>query len=299
MSYIEIMKQRAGETFDRLHDGVESIEFTDFPDHANIGDGAIAAGQFQYWEDRGIRVRGVSSFHTLSDKVLRAEGPVFINGGGNLGGLYEHHSAHRYRLAERLPTSTLLLQGAQSVHFTSPADHEEFRRRMATRKNLRVAVRDVHSFELLRPDVEHLTLSPDAVHHLGLLESPAPTQKEVRLVRRDPEATGSLGSGVDWPKDAFFDRTTAWLSHRTKEIPALRSIVPTAPALWSARSSRRLQRGVAILAQGERVVTDRLHAMLIALQMGRPVVVKDNSTGKLRKYYDTWLHDAGADVTWI
>lgn len=299
MGYIEIMKQRAGEAFRRLHDGVQSVEATDFPDHANIGDAAIAAGQFRFWEEAGIRVRGVSSFHTMPRRVYDAADPVFINGGGNFGGLYPVHSAHRHALAERLPASTLLLQGPQSVHWRSDADREEFRQRMAVRSNLRIAVRDHESYAALENDVEHLVLSPDAVHHLGLLPAPDPVAREVRLVRRDPEATGSLGDGVDWPKDLPLDRATAWLTHRTKEIPALRSVIPTTPGLWSGRSARRLQRGVEILSRGETVVTDRLHAMLIGLQIGRRVVVKDNSIGKLRKYYDTWLSDTGADITWL
>lgn len=299
MSYIEIMKQRAGEAFDRLHEGVKSLEFTDFPDYANIGDAAIAEGQFRYWQEAGIAVAGVSSFHTLPPRAYHSTTPVFINGGGNFGGLYKEHSEHRHRLAEKLPPSTLLIQGPQSLHWASEADRDEFRRRMATRSYLRIAVRDHDSYNALRDDVAQLVLSPDGVHNLGAISAPDPVMKEVRLIRKDPEATGALGVGIDWPKDLPFDRATAWLTHRTKEFPFVRSAIPTTPSLWSTRSNRRLRRGVELLSRGETVVTDRLHAMLIGLQIGRRLVVKDNSIGKLRKYYDTWLHDAGADVTWI
>jgi pyruvyl transferase EpsO len=299
MGYIEIMKQRAGEAFRRLHDGVQSVEATDFPDYANIGDAAIAEGQFRFWEEAGIRVRSVSSFHTMPPRIYDSMDPVFINGGGNFGGLYPDHSKHRHTLAERLPASTLLIQGPQSLHWRSDADRDEFRRRMAVRPALRIAVRDTESFDALKDDVEQLFLSPDAVHNLGRIEAPEPTAAEVRLIRRDPEATGDLGSGVDWPKDVPLIRASAWLTHRTKEFPALRSVIPTSPSVWSGRSAHRLQRGVEILSRGETVVTDRLHAMLIGLQIGRRVVVKDNSIGKLRKYYDTWLSDTGADITWL
>jgi exopolysaccharide biosynthesis predicted pyruvyltransferase EpsI len=298
MSYTEIMKTKVLDSFRKLHEGVDKVRLTDIADHANIGDSAIGCGQFRFWQEEGIPVTGVSSFHTLPARALRTTEPVFIHGGGNFGGLYRNHSEHRYMLAERLPAETLLIQGPQSVHWASQADHDEFRRRMAPRKNLRIGVRDHESFDALKDDVEQVILSPDSVHMLGSIPAPEPTVKEIRLVRRDPEATGSISGGVDWPKDLPYDRITSWLSHRTAEIPALRSVIPTSPSIWSARVDRRMARGVAMLAQGETVVTDRLHAMLIALQLGRKVVVKDNSIGKLRKYYDTWLHDAGADVTW-
>jgi pyruvyl transferase EpsO len=47
------------------------------------------------------------------------------------------------------------------------------------------------------------------------------------------------------------------------------------------------------------IITDRLHAMLLALAMGRTVVVAgDNSYGKLRRYADTWLSDAALPLFW-
>jgi pyruvyl transferase EpsO len=39
----------------------------------------------------------------------------------------------------------------------------------------------------------------------------------------------------------------------------------------------------------ERVETDRMHAMLLALMLGQEVTAFDNSYGKLSAYADTWL----------
>ncbi len=44
-----------------------------------------------------------------------------------------------------------------------------------------------------------------------------------------------------------------------------------------------------MLSSGETIVTDRLHAMLIGLQMGRSVIAVDNNNQKLSKYADTWF----------
>ncbi|KQQ10900.1 polysaccharide pyruvyl transferase family protein [Rathayibacter sp. Leaf296] len=298
--YAPTMLERTELAFHQLHAGVSKLHFTDFPDYANIGDSAIAQGQYVYWHGRQIDILSTSSFHTMPPRLYSATGAaVYINGGGNFGGLYKEHGEHRYSLAERLPTETLLIQGPQSIHWASPSDRDEFLRRMAPREQLRIAVRDHDSFDDLKDDVEQLVLSPDAVHLLGPVPAPDPTRKEVRLIRRDPESAGGLGEGIDWPQDQPITRATAWLTHRTKELPFLRSVVPTANALWEPRSRRRLATGLALLAQGETVVTDRLHGMLIALQLGRPVKVRDNRIGKLHKYVDTWLADTDADITWI
>ncbi|MCJ1687801.1 polysaccharide pyruvyl transferase family protein [Rathayibacter sp. VKM Ac-2927] len=299
MDYAPTMLERTKDALHLLHGDASRLHFTDFPDYANIGDSAIAQGQYRYWHWRKLDILSTSSFHTMPPRLYSATDPVYINGGGNFGGLYKEHSEHRYSLAERLPAETMLIQGPQSIHWASPADRDEFMRRMAPRKQLRIAVRDHASYDDLKDDVEGLILSPDAVHMLGRVPAPEPTQKEVRLIRRDPESAGGLGEGIDWPKDQPVTRASAWLTHRTKELPFLRSAIPTANGLWEPRSRRRLATGLALLAQGETVVTDRLHGMLIALQLGRPVKVRDNKIGKLHKYVDTWLADTDADITWV
>ena len=286
------MRALTRDRFDDLHAGVGSLEFTDFPDHTNVGDSAIALGQWAYWSSRRIRVDHVFSAPVLSPRIYGTSGTVFIHGGGNFGGLYPSLNEHRYRLAERLDPDALLIQGPQSVHFVDDAATDEFLRRMAPRRNLRVAVRDTHSFELLRTYVDDLLLVPDAVHLLGEISAPEPTQRVVRLSRADIEAAGARESAsVDWSRDPLGLRIPWWFSWRTKQIPALRHLYDRSPEWWMAKARNRFERGVRLLSAGEVIVTDRLHAMLIGLQMGRRVVARDNSNGKLSKYIHTWFPD--------
>lgn len=68
---------------------------------------------------------------------------------------------------------------------------------------------------------------------------------------------------------------------------------------WFGRAERRFARGVNMIAPGEVVITDRLHAMLIALQVGRRVIAIDNATGKLSAYAQAWLQDTDAPLTFV
>lgn len=299
MNYIDTLENTTRQALETHHRGVTELHFTDFPDHANIGDAAISLGILKFWDEHNISVRSVSSFHTARASLFRSKLPVALQGGGNFGGLYPVHSEFRYKMAEALPEDTLLIQESQSVHWATTADRDEFLFRMAPRRQLRIAVRDNESYENVAGQVDSVALIPDSVHVLGRIDAPSPIQSEIRLVRRDKEASGSLGNGVDWPSDPRGLRTSAWLSHRTKEVPALRQLYPQHPDYWRRRAEYRFQAGVKLLSKGETITTDRLHAMLIGLQMGRRVRVIDNSIGKLRKYYDTWLSDTGADVTWL
>lgn len=293
MSYIRDMQIRARESFDQLHHDVERLTFTDFPDYSNVGDSAIALGQLRFWADRRISVLDTYSCPILPATVFDSESPVFINGGGNFGGLYRPLSEHRYRLAERMRPDALLIQGPQSVHFVNDAAHEEFVRRMAPRARMRIAVRDHHSLDALRPHVRELILSPDAVHLLGEIPAPEPTQRELHLSRADIEGVARAAEGsVDWQADTLDLLIPWWLSWRCQQLPMMKPLFAHPNEWWNARAQKRFSRGVALLARGETIVTDRLHAMLIGLQMGRKVVARDNNNGKLTKYARTWFADS-------
>ncbi|MBF4566963.1 polysaccharide pyruvyl transferase family protein [Plantibacter sp. VKM Ac-2876] len=293
MPYLETMRQRTEASFVELHRGVTELHYTQFPDHRNSGDSAIALGQARFWRAHDIAVRTTSSAGSMPERVRDSSIPVLIQGGGNLGGLYPVLSEARYELAERLPADTLLIQAPQSVVFPTDADRRAFSRRFAARPNLRVAVRDQTSYDLLRDEVEDLSLSPDAVHLLGPISAPEPTQRRIVIARTDDETAGGLAGSesADWPADPLDLRAHEWLGWRAAKHPELKPLMERDHATWMRRAERRFDAAVRLIARGEVVVTDRLHAMLIGLQMGRRVVALDNNNRKLSNYAETWFGD--------
>ncbi|MBD8103537.1 polysaccharide pyruvyl transferase family protein [Plantibacter sp. CFBP 8775] len=291
MTYLETMRRRTEAAFTALHRGVSELHYTQFPDHKNSGDSAIALGQARFWREHGIAVRTTSSAGSMPERVRDSSIPVLIQGGGNLGGLYPVLSEARYDLAERLPADTLLIQAPQSVVFPTDADRRAFSRRFAARPNLRVAVRDRTSYDLLRDEVEDLTLSPDAVHLLGSISAPEPTQRRIVIARTDDETSGRLAGSesADWPADPLDLRAHEWLGWRAAKHPALKPLMARDHEAWMRRAERRFTAAVRLISRGEEVVTDRLHAMLIALQMGRHVIAIDNNNRKLTRYAETWF----------
>jgi pyruvyl transferase EpsO len=62
--------------------------------------------------------------------------------------------------------------------------------------------------------------------------------------------------------------------------------------LWEQLSRDRLALACAVVRRGRVVVTDRLHVHLMALHMGIPTVLADNSYGKVRAVYDSYTVSA-------
>ena len=292
------LRQRSYIALSKLHQGIDRLVLTDFPDYENIGDSVIALGQAEFWRQAGIAVEATYSWRTIASEVYDSDVPVAIQGGGNFGGLYPQHSEHRYRLAERLRSRIELIQEPQSVHFQTESDRQAFATRMATRRRLRMAVRDRTSLAAVEGLVPNVVLAPDSVHMLGHLEAAPPSTDAVYLLRRDEESArpGGIDTAVDWPAMTFADRLRQRLSRTVFEGRVTRSMNRSTDR-WFADATKRLATGVALLAPGETIVTDRLHAMLIALQMGRRVIAIDNANGKLSSYAATWLDDLDLPLT--
>ena len=295
--YIDLMLRLATDGFTRLFEGVSSVVFTDFPDYSNVGDTAIALGSLRFLDTAKIEVKSIFCIATLPEWVLNSTTPVYINGGGNIAGMYPPCDKHRYALAEGLSPKTLLMQGPQTVHFPAIADKEEFRQKFSRRPKLRFTARDEVSKQLCSQVGIHSDLMPDAVHMLGAIDAPPPQVDSVTLARTDDESSGSPNSpAVDWLKDDFvtwFGSTVRW---RSEPWPIAAAAVNPSRRRWSRIAHKRLDRGVRMLARGETIITDRLHAMLIGLQIGRSVVAVDNNNQKLSKYADTWFGAANPNV---
>lgn len=299
-AYVERMRRLTKAAFTSLHAGVSEVVFADFPDYSNVGDSAIALGQADFWSESRIDVRAIYTAYSFSDSAYDLPVPVVINGGGSLGGLYGFHNEHRYQLAERLNSETVLIQAPQSVHFPDEAHRREFGLRFARRPGLRLAVRDDASLALVQGDVP-AQLSPDAAHLLGQIPAPDPTRKYVVLARRDRESASRLPSSepaVDWVGgDSWWLQRTRTLNEQAHRLPGGEWLRRPTPRRWLSRAERRLRRGVRLLSPAETVVTDRLHGMLLALQMGRRVIAVDNNNQKLTAYADTWFGTVQPDVT--
>jgi exopolysaccharide biosynthesis predicted pyruvyltransferase EpsI len=292
------MRQLAFERLDELHSGISAVDYTDFPDHGNVGDSAIALGQLRYYESRGIKIRSTTSYATAPDSFKNET--VVIHGGGNLGDIYPHH--HGVRLRVGRDHQGLIIQSPQSVHFSGQSGLQEYLAVYDRSSGYRLGLRDARSAEILGELGRKAVLAPDAFHCMGHIEAPPSTQKFLILARTDSES-GSLGPSpdtVDWPLEVGVFGLCARVRNRSRMFPApLRRVVNLSTAGWAALANRRFTRGADLIAKADIIVTDRLHAMLMALQMGRSVVAIDNNNRKLRNYAETWFGESEPNVRFV
>ncbi len=305
------------------------IAIFDFPDHPNVGDSAIWLGMMAFlrqhrlgpvvWID--VMKRGQ---HVLPDLPFPCT--LLINGGGNLGDLWDTNQRYREAVIARYPGHRII-QLPQSVLFQSADAEQQWVEACHSHGDLHVIVRDEDSQARCgHLPGDRLHLCPDMALFLGHLPRPCPPATDiVHLLRTDqematPQEAGSQESGSlqDWMEEP--DSTLRQelrsvqdfqgrLSHRGSRLQRLRTgLLQIEQRLGLARlgsdpltaylrhrqrfytlvASERLGRGCRQLTRGKVVITDRLHAHLLCLMMAIPHIYLDNSYGKISAFSRTW-----------
>ncbi len=277
------------------------LALVDFPHTPNVGDSLIWLGTLAWLErNRRAAPRYVCSDLTYEARTLArriGNGTILIGGGGNFGDLYPAHQELRERVIADFPDHRIV-QLPQSIHFEADAELARACRVLNRHARLTLLVRDRPSLELARSTFSAPSaLCPDLAFSLGALHRPAPTKHIVWLSRADKEARSESAFSapgvdrVDWMEDdpqaltLLHLRVNRWLRHR----PAIRPwIAPWLGATFRRVADLRLERGIRILSAGELVVTNRLHGYVLALLLGIPHYVVDNSYGKVRALHEAW-----------
>jgi exopolysaccharide biosynthesis predicted pyruvyltransferase EpsI len=298
---------RVRATYTELLDGADGVALLDYPNHVNIGDAAIWAGELAALRSLGVPIRYVCDQRGYVPGHLRtALGPrtaILLHGGGNFGDLYPRHQRLRERVLADFP-GRRTIQLPQSVAYASAATGARVRALAARHRDLHVLVRDRMSQAWF---AEHAgveaELCPDSALALGALRPGVPRAGILWLARTDPEALATdaeLPPGVrrgDWPHASrtwHVRRLGSRLASAATSCapgPGAR-LWPVATRMFGRLAAERLRTGAAFVGSAEVVVTDRLHAHILCLLTGTPSVLCDNSTGKVRACYEQWTGDS-------
>lgn len=288
----------------------DSVAYLDFPNHFNAGDLLIYRGSARYFEMLNVSVDYMCATHTYEPETLAARvptGPLVLHGGGNFGDRYPAYQTFRERVIADHPDRAIV-QMPQTIEFRTADALQRAQGIYAAHPDLTLLMRDRDGFDAateLFPQNKVL-FCPDAALGADLAPTSAtPSDDVVLLKRNDGESLHTEDriaplfprtSPLDWhigalPNLKWWSSTSAVLA--LNKIPGIR----TAAATYSLteRSFRLVENlvvegAVDILSAGRVVVTDRLHAAVFGILMGKPVVMVDNANKKLSRIHRDYLH---------
>lgn len=287
------------------HISDDPIAIVDFPDIRNPGDSAIWLGQIDYltkWHGR--TPDHVSRMRKFSDdefELAAPAGPIFIQGGGTFGDIWIAHQDFRERLMDRFAHRPIV-QFPQSVHFQSQKRLDQCARAIDRHGNFTLLVRDQQSLFIAKRHFDcAVHLCPDMAFCVGPLRPAKPEIPILALLRTDKESAGHAErSDIPIPVDDWITESEAEVDD-AKSAGAASALSSGRPdqmqlSIFNAAARHRLSRGVRTLSRGAIIVTDRLHAHILSLLLGRPHAILDNGYGKVFGFIDAFSE--GADLAY-
>ncbi|WP_429204081.1 polysaccharide pyruvyl transferase family protein [Aeromonas veronii] len=273
------------------------IAYIDIPLYYNVGDLLIYLGTESFFNKNNLNVVYRSEVNKTSLSALKNVDAIVFQGGGNFGDLYTAHQKLREKILSKY-SEKLIVCLPQTIHFDSKDRLTASAAIFAKHPNFHFFVRDVKSLELAKRFTEKAKLMPDMAHSLHPLvdvtevgPTNAMPQKILSLVRRDIESVSNATGrnihkrGFDWD-DLITLNEIAILS----AYQILRMVKPAlALKLWHRNTKDVVFKSYQFFQQHDVVYTDRLHGLILASLLGKPIMMYDNSYGKNFSYYDCWL----------
>lgn len=282
------------------------VVYFDYPVHLNLGDLLINLGTEVFFQEHRINVWKRYYVYDFPKRIKGMDDDVVIacHGGGNFGDIWPLYQQQREALLALYPRNRFVIL-PQTCYFSSERALSESAAKLCRHNDLHVFVRDLVSQQRLqRAGLSNVAMMPDMAHMLfGVLNSGPElgASGALRLIRTDRESAGphSLGGSavspppsVDW-QDIIGRRNATMANLIWKSMTLQRTIgMPGQKSRrWYWIRDRVIKDGVSTFSKYSEVYTDRLHAMILALLLGRRVYLRDNSYGKVSTYYRTWLQD--------
>ncbi len=278
--------------------------YLDYPVHSNVGDLLIWHGAKVFFKKHKKDFIGQYSIDNVgkrAERQIEMSSTICLHGGGNFGDLWARHQKFRERIIQKYLNKRIIIL-PQSVHFSDVRELDKACEIIKKHPDIHVFLRDKNSFGLLEErGVPNIALCPDMAHALwGTLSAGEPiTSSPLYLLRRDkeesflpPEVASLRSQSVDW-YDIMTGRTLCALVFGmlvNRMDGWVNNILP-AYTVWDNTSKILIDHANNILVPHETIITNRLHAMILAALFERKAVVYDNSYGKISSYADLWMKD--------
>lgn len=273
------------------------VLFLDFPNYFNIGDNLIFKGSRTFFGKNGIEVIGYHSWGTYRPDIVRdlpADVIIVMQGGGNFGDIYRSFQIFREEVVAACPRHKIIFF-PQSIHFNDPENMRASAETLSRHEDLTILCRDHESLAISLENFSSKSfLSPDMAHALydDFSRLAEPGRGELVFRRRDVEAVGK-GRGFDWGELLTFPVDPAFRAVRLLQKIERRNLLP---CNLSSTASIALQdlvidRAVSYFNGYDLIDTDRLHATILGLLLGKKIVAHDNVYRKICRYAKTWLRD--------
>lgn len=243
-------------------------------------------GEEQLFIEMGVKIsnRLVAYDENLFSKdylksIISPDDTILLHGGGNFGDLYRYHTKMRNFVISTFPNNRIVIL-PQSINYRNKTLAMLDNLVYSNATDLTIMARNFDSFNTsinLFPDVKTVFI-PDAAFMIGDVKPLKPPVVDILVIRRiDNERRFDLDSWEGLIRKNVGNKYTFlvrdWTDYEDVKYKTLKQL-----------ASRRLDLTNKIISQGRVIISDRLHASVMSVLMGKPHVIINE---KYKKVYYT------------
>jgi pyruvyl transferase EpsO len=252
----------------------------DTPSHGNIGDHLIHVGELSFLNSLPHKKKYGSSLYTFNNSRISGNDLIVMHGGGNFGDIWHLHQKFREKIISSFKNNKIIIM-PQTIFFNEDKNLKKAISVFSEHHNLTICTRDQRSYEIAVNNFTKNTvlLMPDMASYkkLGFVKRASETIRKVLFMKRTD-------------KELKADYPLPYIKNiEIKDWPTFENNYFNYLPDKHTQSDFYLNEGIIFMANYDLVITTRLHGCILAALLGIPVIMVDNSYGKNRTYYETWL----------
>ena len=278
----------------------KTVVYVDYPLYSNIGDLLIYEGALELLARLGCKIESqycVHNYQILLNRDIPHDWVIVLQGGGNFGDIYSCHQRLRNDVINTFRDNPIIMM-PQSVHFNDPERFKQESAGYKSHKNLKLYVRDQESLKFLRSYLHkhQVFLAPDMASMLigrwRWNNSGLGTLYLRRIDREKSTDAEDIPASFDWG-DLFtpFRRKLCWNILKFARFEGKQHRLLGAGWIWRQYIRLIFRDAYRVFTSYQAVDADRLHGVIFALLLGKPVNAGDNMYGKISRYSSAWFRE--------
>lgn len=293
----------------------------DVPNHRNIGDLLIWQGELEFLKETQYNLLYSSNIYTHLDSKIEPDQIILLHGGGNFGDVWRLNQNFRNRIIEKFKKNRIIIF-PQTIHYQNPNFILEDAKIFESHPDLTICARDEVSYRFAKKHFSscNIVMLPDMAFFLDFRgrQKVGNSNKTLVLKRLDKElgSKDSLSQIVtdlkhnqidyeikDWPGfvtsgtfqhrlQYYFIKGETILSKFMIDKPLLSKFVNSKHGLKGRNyKDKLLEKGIDFINEYDTVYSTRLHGFILSVLLNKNVFIFDNSYGKNKNFFNTWLKE--------
>lgn len=260
------------------------------PIHGNLGDHLIAEQEKKflndYFKDYTLFEIIMPLYHTCKQilkKIVYKYDIIVVSGGGWMGNLWIDNENVIRDIVNNYPDNKVVIFPQTAYYTDDKAGQNELKKTinlLRKHNNLTIFLRDKKSYELMKHQLIKVNYYPDMALYTNFLVK----EESINKTKFSNDVLVCLRDDIEKVIDKQY--VMKYLKDSKFNIKEFTTVKPY--RIYLKNRVSELDKICEEIKKAQFIITDRLHAMILAVLNGVPCLAIDNKTGKVIGVYD-WL----------